>query len=572
MISSYTKKPLQILISFVILFAFTSFAEAAEGPKDLKCPKLTGTNPPEVFRGINIKAMNFNGQYLQRVEPESNNVIQDPVGIVGCYKYFSSNTGYDAGWDVGIIDFINGGFKWINYVGANWEMIPDFENNRFITNKTNPYYPAPFNILRSFKPISGNSSSCKQFRIRDIGFPPKEPTVNLTPNPLYLAVVIDFQERYVESVDKELERFEFSKVENFWTKNSYGKSRLEIEEFNQAIYIQESSKSFEGGSEWKLFPKVIAELSKKLDLTKYSGFIFLTSAKGPRLQAGYASTVNVGQDLKPLTWMGGWNPIIENWVPAWKVVAHEIGHNYGLPDLYMTNGDNSAGKTLGPFDIMDGVTGISNSITFYHRWMLGWLSDDKVLCSLPGEEPFSVELTPISDGENGVKGTIIPLSEFESILIEARVNSEFDELKSDQEGILVYRVDTRVPGGRGPLAIIPSKNDWTNNPKILDDVERFKYGTLRLGERVNYADIFVESSRRSGEKFVITLTKGDNYFRAKAAAELKAKQEAEAKAAAEKAATVTSTKKKITITCIKGKTVKKVTAINPKCPKGFKNI
>jgi hypothetical protein len=48
---------------------------------------------------------------------------------------------------------------------------------------------------------------------------------------------------------------------------------------------------------------------------------------------------------------------------------------------------------------------------------------------------------------------------------------------------------------------------------------------------------------------------------AKAAAELKAKQEAEAKAAA--------TKKK-TIACVKGKLVKKVTAINPKCPKGYK--
>jgi hypothetical protein len=28
--------------------------------------------------------------------------------------------------------------------------------------------------------------------------------------------------------------------------------------------------------------------------------------------------------------------------------------------------------------------------------------------------------------------------------------------------------------------------------------------------------------------------------------------------------------KKITITCLKGKTVKKVTAVNPKCPKGYK--
>jgi hypothetical protein len=48
---------------------------------------------------------------------------------------------------------------------------------------------------------------------------------------------------------------------------------------------------------------------------------------------------------------------------------------------------------------------------------------------------------------------------------------------------------------------------------------------------------------------------------AKAAAELKAKQDAESKA---------TEKKKTTITCIKGKTVKKVTAVKPKCPVGYK--
>ena len=54
----------------------------------------------------------------------------------------------------------------------------------------------------------------------------------------------------------------------------------------------------------------------------------------------------------------------------------------------------------------------------------------------------------------------------------------------------------------------------------------------------------------------------------KAAAELKAKQEAEAKAAAEKAASAAS--KKTTITCVKGKLTKKVTAVKPVCPKGYK--
>jgi hypothetical protein len=44
----------------------------------------------------------------------------------------------------------------------------------------------------------------------------------------------------------------------------------------------------------------------------------------------------------------------------------------------------------------------------------------------------------------------------------------------------------------------------------------------------------------------------------------KAKAEAEAKAKAD------SAKKKVSITCVKGNLTKKVTAVSPKCPKGYK--
>jgi hypothetical protein len=61
----------------------------------------------------------------------------------------------------------------------------------------------------------------------------------------------------------------------------------------------------------------------------------------------------------------------------------------------------------------------------------------------------------------------------------------------------------------------------------------------------------------------------------KAALELKAKQEAEAKAAAElkakqEAEVKAAAMKKTTITCVKGKLIKKVTAVKPKCPAGYK--
>jgi hypothetical protein len=60
----------------------------------------------------------------------------------------------------------------------------------------------------------------------------------------------------------------------------------------------------------------------------------------------------------------------------------------------------------------------------------------------------------------------------------------------------------------------------------------------------------------------------------KAAVELKTKQEAEERAAAElkakQEAAIKVTGKKSTITCVKGKLIKKVTAVSPKCPAGYK--
>ena len=55
--------------------------------------------------------------------------------------------------------------------------------------------------------------------------------------------------------------------------------------------------------------------------------------------------------------------------------------------------------------------------------------------------------------------------------------------------------------------------------------------------------------------------------KAKAEADARAKAEADAKARAD---TASNNPKKITITCVKGKLTKKVTAVNPKCPSGYK--
>jgi len=105
------------------------------------------------------------------------------------------------------------------------------------------------------------------------------------------------------------------------------------------------------------------------------------------------------------------------------------------------------------------------------------------------------------------------------------------------------------------------------------------------------ANIQLTRSEYSNPEFffkrMVLVSKAEAEAKAKAAAELKVKQEAEAKAAEElrvkqeaEAAAVIKAKqdaeakaaaaKKTTITCVKGKLTKKVTAVKPICPAGYK--
>jgi len=113
----------------------------------------------------------------------------------------------------------------------------------------------------------------------------------------------------------------------------------------------------------------------------------------------------------------------------------------------------------------------------------------------------------------------------------------------------------------------------------------------KLRDLLKTAEKIVEEDRkREAEEIRLAAElKAKQETEAKAAAELKTKQEAEAKAAAElkvrlEAEAIAATElkakqeadakaaaiKKTTITCVKGKLTKKVTAVKPKCPTGYK--
>ncbi|MQS10228.1 M6 family metalloprotease domain-containing protein, partial [Streptomyces alkaliphilus] len=62
-----------------------------------------------------------------------------------------------------------------------------------------------------------------------------------------------------------------------------------------------------------------------------------------------------------------------------RVLVHENGHAFGLPDLYWT-GTGEPPLLTGHWDVMEQDWGPSNGMLAWHRWKLGWLTDEQVDC------------------------------------------------------------------------------------------------------------------------------------------------------------------------------------------------
>jgi hypothetical protein len=121
-----------------------------------------------------------------------------------------------------------------------------------------------------------------------------------------------------------------------------------------------------------------------------------------------------------------------------------------------------------------------------------------------------------------------------------------------EPGVIILRwatpADSKFTYRSEPIGIlIMNKSDGEPSTNQLDQARATAQALSQEAER-----IATEAAARARAE-------------AEAAAQAKAAAAAQAKAAAEAAA-----KKKKTITCIKGKSVKKVTGVNPVCPKGFK--
>lgn len=234
------------------------------------------------------------------------------------------------------------------------------------------------------------------------------------------------------------------------------------------------------------------------------------------------------------------------------VVTHELLHLYGLTDLY--------GSQTGP-DRLTTMVGNSIDLLTYERWFLGWHSSNQVFCESRASSNTLLKFDFNYQMSDQI--AIIRTADDSAFIVETSKSKYLSFYKLEMEKRPPLTFYTRDMSGAAAYVI---SSDST-------------VGKLATGETMSMfvssktessITVYVYPNALSNSPEVLTLIATTN-----TAIELNAKQEADGKIAADKLAAETKAKvglsvKKRTITCVKGKLAKKVTAIKPICPKGYK--
>ncbi|KND44509.1 MULTISPECIES: M6 family metalloprotease domain-containing protein [Streptomyces] len=147
---------------------------------------------------------------------------------------------------------------------------------------------------------------------------------------------------------------------------------------------------------------------------------------------------------------------------GYRVLPHENGHVFGLPDLYTHEG----GGAVGHWDIMSEDWGVENDLVGWHKWKLGWLDETQVGCAATvGAVEYA--LTPLATA-GGAKLVVVPLSSRTAYVAELRTRAGNDAAVC-RPGVLVYRVDATVDTGNGPIKVHDARRDsggCTRSPNV----------------------------------------------------------------------------------------------------------
>ena len=355
----------------------------------------------------------------------------------------------------------------------------------------------------------------------------------------------------------------------------------------------------ESVSTWGFVRKFIAAYDSTIDFTGVTGVILEGSSTSSSSSIGEAMMMSSNRGdpyFRAVETNEGriYNFSLLDQHKSSEIITHEVMHLYGLTDLY--------GSRDGPGDLSLMSNSTINLLS-YEKWVLGWLPDSDVQClssvspsniykfSFDYAKTDQVLVIRAETGEDFIVETTKVRGQkylaFYSLNNEARPpitvyqNSyvrqsrgidigDFTaigtQMKSNKHTLLISSMDS------SSITLHFASTSQTSSSEFKDVVSKSAELRSKFDQEAQ-AKARAASDARAAEAL-----KMKQEADAKAAEALKVKEEAEAKAAsdlkakkdAEAKAAIPTVVKKSTITCTKGKLIKKVTAVNPKCPTGYK--
>jgi len=186
----------------------------------------------------------------------------------------------------------------------------------------------------------------------------------------------------------------------------------------------------------------------------------------------------------------------------WRIVAHEIGHAFGLLDLYSLEAALlvSEGKAayfdqfsfMKSYDLMNWPSSSSPSFLMWNRIQLSSWQFSRIVCFK--DKVTKYRLISVNSDEPGFKAIFALLSDSRVLIVEVRDNKgvDFNIDKSDM-GVITYVVDLRTESGKGPLRIVCNQvnNAQTSNCGLKSGQSRVIAGFRVTLERTELGQYIV---------------------------------------------------------------------------------
>jgi len=222
-----------------------------------------------------------------------------------------------------------------------------------------------------------------------------------------------------------------------------------------------------------------------------------------------------------------------------SIIAHEILHNFGLTDLY---GGESGPKLL---SIMD--TDLSSMLN-YEKAVLGWFPIEDFKCSELPNVLDNSKVENVLTIEDRKKDSIylLKISNDKAYIIEV-IN------KGTKSSLVIYLLEQNK---RPPITVFYS-------PKVKFDGLLNLADTSSVGSFYTTPDFDLLVSNITGNTVQLNLIPSGLTKSSMATQLIQKSLNNKAVAAS------TQASKKVSISCIKGNTTKKVIAVAPVCPKGY---